>query len=136
MNVNQIVENVMQNNPYVGYNNLSQKVFAQIKDKYTLVQVEGRKGNYFLSHGNKYAFTLTTKQGISECRQYYKDLQGLFCYNIHDKELHFFDDILLDKKGSNLGNQSITAVTAWMENSKESRLSQRNFHRFMKECNA
>jgi hypothetical protein len=133
MNLNKTIDSVLSKNPYIGWNNLSRAVFKELKEKYNLNQIEGRKGNYFLLNGKPHAFAVTTKKGKSECRQYYKDIEGLFCYNEVDNQLHYFNDIMVTKCGRNLGNEVRKAQTALMNNTKHSRISIRKFNKILKE---
>lgn len=132
MSIRKIVDKILADNPYMGWNNISRAVFKEIRDKYNLEQIEGRKGNYFLLNGKPYAFTVTTKKGKSECRQYYSDIKGLICYNDVDNQINFFDGIVITKQGYNLGNQSRKAQTALMDNTKYSRITTKEFDQMMK----
>lgn len=129
MSVQQIIRDVLKEG--ISLNNASRVIFKKVKEAYNLTQLKTRKGNYFVVGNKLIGFTVTSKPGISEARQFYSDYEGLFCYNIFDDELHYFDKTMLIQSGSNLGNEKIKARTAWFNNSSRSLVDSKDFEKIL-----
>lgn len=90
-------------------NNISRTLTSHLVKTYNVETHKSRKGNSFKGSDGFYGFTITSGDD-AECRQYYEDFNGFFCYNISRNKLYYCEKGSETTK-SGTGNENITATS-------------------------
>jgi hypothetical protein len=95
----------------MGNNNVSRELFKEFLEANNL-KADGKR-NVFFKDGKRFAFSVTEDK--IQCRQFYEDCEGLFCYNMNEDVLYQFDrsDLCLSETPSRISPSGLKAYNAY-----------------------